>query len=374
MADIDVLGGVIYMYTNKVNGKKYVGQTWHEARRRGEHDTSSRSITEGFTFQKALKKYGYDVFDYNILHSHVYDQKTLDDLEVKEIREQGARTPNGYNETDGGRGGRLSPDSIAKLSKSLRDKLGKPVRCIETGEEFSCIVEAADKYDLHAGSLGRCCRGYVSICGGRHWEYIIPGVAPTKLEDCKVFGIYRPVYCVEDQLFFNNASDAAKAVDGDVSCILDCCNGDVITYRMKHWVYHIPGRHLPKIEDLEIGRHKPVYCVETQEIFPNAVEASKRFSKYASSITDCCKGKNNTAFGLHWRYYIPGEPMITLKDPSLKKATKTKVICIETNKKYNSITEAVRDMPFCTNQGISACCAGIQEIHRNYHWKYCEEQ
>lgn len=66
--------GVIYCYTNMINGKKYIGQTIEEERRRKEH----KSLRYSSYFHEAVKKYGWDNFKYEILYRKNYlDEETL---------------------------------------------------------------------------------------------------------------------------------------------------------------------------------------------------------------------------------------------------------------------------------------------------------
>ena len=53
--------------------------------------------------------------------------------------------------------------SIAKFTK---------VRCVTTGETFSSIKEAVDKYNLYHANIVSCCNGRRKTCGGMEWEYI----------------------------------------------------------------------------------------------------------------------------------------------------------------------------------------------------------
>ena len=53
---------------------------------------------------------------------------------------------------------------------------------------------------------------------------------------------------------------------------------------------------------LRIPSQKPVVCVENNEVYHSAREASKRCGVDSSSITKCCKGTRQTTGGLHWRY------------------------------------------------------------------------
>ena len=48
----------------------------------------------------------------------------------------------------------------------------KPVRCIETGEVYKCIKDAANAVGITGGSIGACLAGKSKTCGGYHWECI----------------------------------------------------------------------------------------------------------------------------------------------------------------------------------------------------------
>lgn len=58
-------------------------------------------------------------------------------------------------------------------TRNYKDKLkqGKKVLCIETGEEFLSIREAAKQYNIDRSDLSKCCRGIKRIVGGYHWEF-----------------------------------------------------------------------------------------------------------------------------------------------------------------------------------------------------------
>ena len=62
--------GVIYKYTNKINGKVYIGQTVHENLRRNEHKCHSKTrLHTQSAFYNAIDKYGWDNFGYSILET-----------------------------------------------------------------------------------------------------------------------------------------------------------------------------------------------------------------------------------------------------------------------------------------------------------------
>lgn len=126
--------GIIYCYTNNINGKRYIGQTVDEKSRRSAFRTKAlycTSLKNGgklSKFDAARKKYGLDAFTYTILcEIEDSDEKLLhsrlDDLETYYIKKYDT-FHNGYNSTDGGFSGKLSEESRTKISESLK---GRPM-------------------------------------------------------------------------------------------------------------------------------------------------------------------------------------------------------------------------------------------------------
>ena len=95
--------GCVYIARNKVNGKGYVGKTSRTMKYRiGVHKACAVRDSHTY-FHNALRKYGFDAFDWKVLFSDV-DEDDLNPVEITAIRLLGTRTLNGYNLTDGGDG------------------------------------------------------------------------------------------------------------------------------------------------------------------------------------------------------------------------------------------------------------------------------
>ena len=107
-----------------------------------------------------------------------------------------------------------------------------------------------------------------------------------------------------------------------------------------------------------------ILCVETNEIFDSANEVEKKKNFSAKYIRTSCNDKN-TAYGYHWKYIKPKK-----RKKSKNKNSKI-VLCIETNEKYLSITEAQRK----TNiKHIRDACIGKRKSAGKLHWKFIEEE
>jgi group I intron endonuclease len=128
--------GIIYCYTNKVNGKCYVGQTINPVRRKAEHlrRAFSGNYTENNKFYNALRKYGIDGFIYDVLET--CDESDLDELETKWIKEMNS-LQSGYNSKEGGksRRGFKHTEKTKKLLSSLNKGENNPNYGTKASEE-----------------------------------------------------------------------------------------------------------------------------------------------------------------------------------------------------------------------------------------------
>ncbi len=105
----------IYLRTNLVNGKQYVGQTINFEKR--ENAWLYKKRYAGEAINNARKKYGTENFKAEILRE-CETQDELNKWEMYYIDKLNTVSPNGYNLTDGG-GGRVH----SKISEETRQKM-----------------------------------------------------------------------------------------------------------------------------------------------------------------------------------------------------------------------------------------------------------
>lgn len=115
--------GIIYSYTNVVNGKMYIGQTTRPNVRHKQHIQAALNDLDNTVFHKAIRKYGMKSFLYRVekiivCNSYNLYRKQIDFYEKYFIKEYDSRK-NGYNMTDGG--GRVW-DNGFKKGKSLSEE------------------------------------------------------------------------------------------------------------------------------------------------------------------------------------------------------------------------------------------------------------
>jgi len=133
--------GCIYLATNKVNGKQYVGKTVRSlCARRLSHVVRAKkgSMT---AFHRALLKHGIDAFDWEVLIEEDVE-RLLNRWERFYIKRFGTKSPHGYNLTDGGEG--MSGYVHSKESKT---KIG--------AAQLGKIVSLETRAKIHFANLGR---------------------------------------------------------------------------------------------------------------------------------------------------------------------------------------------------------------------------
>lgn len=103
----------IYLVTNTVSGKQYVGQTTVVTNKKG----------HGLALDKAYTKYGLNAFLYEKICSNINNRNTLNYLERFWIKAFNTLTPNGYNIEEGGSDKGVVPESTRE--KLRKFNLGK---------------------------------------------------------------------------------------------------------------------------------------------------------------------------------------------------------------------------------------------------------
>lgn len=127
--------GIIYCYTNKNTGKKYIGQTIHPDQRKATH--KSKALTEGsdYYFHRSIRKHGWDNFDYEVLEDNVED---LNDRENHYINMYDTLWPNGYNQCPAAA---LNKTAIEKMKETKRKQFTAMTE-EERRSRVECMVQA----------------------------------------------------------------------------------------------------------------------------------------------------------------------------------------------------------------------------------------
>jgi hypothetical protein len=105
-----MINGHIYLVTNTINGKKYIGQTI----------VQKNKIGHGLAINRAYKQYGKRNFIYEILVSNINNKNLLNYLEKFWIQAFSTLVPNGYNIEKGGSGHSNHRKGLPAWNKGLK--------------------------------------------------------------------------------------------------------------------------------------------------------------------------------------------------------------------------------------------------------------
>ncbi len=244
---------IVYVHTNKINGKRYVGITSQLPNQRWRNGKGYKHCV---FFNRAIEKYGWDEFQHDVVATGLSEEEAKR-IEIELIDKWQTRNPDfGYNISIGGDVNSLSPEGRKRLSERMKGKnnpcygkiyteeerariseqnrgernhnygrkhtdeerkkisqaitgrhlseehkrkiseynkgryvgrprpdgSGRPVKkvlCVETGEIFDSIADAARAKGLYniKTCISRVCKGLASVCGGYHWEYVQSSVS-----------------------------------------------------------------------------------------------------------------------------------------------------------------------------------------------------
>lgn len=285
------MNGTVYVYTNKINGKQYVGQTWKPKERKAQHTLAAKKGTEPSPFHNALNKYGVEGFSYMVVKEGITSQAEMDKIEEEAICEFNTLRPNGYNIMTGGASGR--PDDEMRRQMGKR-KCVRPVICIETGKIYGNSKEAEEDTGILFSDITRAARGVVKVVGGFHWAYWHEGFIPEERHFSPSGNTGKRVVCVETEEIFPSIAEAAKSVGKDnPSSICACLKGRSNYAHGYRWMFYEeyvknpPDKDsLPSVQG--IGKYKPVICVETGKVYANCPAAERETGISVYRIRDAC--------------------------------------------------------------------------------------
>lgn len=135
----------VYVHTNKINGKKYVGQTCTKPEKRWR---KGEGYKESSYFYHAIQKYGWDNFYHEIVASNL-TQEEADNFERLLIKKLDTTNPTkGYNLQDGGAHGK--PSEMSRINiKNAAIKRGQNPEYRKKQSESHIGLQAGEKNGMY---------------------------------------------------------------------------------------------------------------------------------------------------------------------------------------------------------------------------------
>lgn len=171
--------GIIYCFTNNINGKKYIGQSISKGNARYNNHKSSYKNPDDCEYEsplhRAFRKHGFENFTYEILAQDIESIDLLNQLEIQYIQQYNCQIPNGYNIEPGGKNcakpktiehrkkeiwaqAKLTEEEVIELRKSYQRK-----------ESPTKIYKEKYENIMHYNS-------FLNIWSGRRYALIMPEV------------------------------------------------------------------------------------------------------------------------------------------------------------------------------------------------------
>ena len=168
----DMIG--IYKYTNKINGNVYIGQSIDIQQRQYNHKYSAfNESTKDYNsqFHQAIRKYGIDNFDFEIVAEvtkEEYSRAFLNELERFFIKYYDSYH-NGYNATEGG-------DDKVGNSVHIGEANGKALLSEEDviyiRECYNAHIPFRKIYEEYTHKISK--RGLQNVWWFKTWKHILP--------------------------------------------------------------------------------------------------------------------------------------------------------------------------------------------------------
>lgn len=224
--------GYVYLTTNLVNGKQYVGQHLHD-------DFDVKYKGSGHYIKKAFDKYGWDNFDCKVI-CWCATQTQLNEAEDNYIKLLDTMVPNGYNLKGGGANGRFSDEARKNCSEAhkgfkhteeSRQKMSEVqkghITSTETREKIASTLKGKEFTNERKKKIS------VSLLGNTPWNKGKIGIyteeSLQKMSKAKINNpdISKKVYQYrKDGTFVREYLSASEAMRiTDIGHIIECCNG-----------------------------------------------------------------------------------------------------------------------------------------------------
>ena len=253
--------GTIYLITNKINKKCYVGQTIKtpEYRWRQHIKCSKYEKVKHLPLYRAFRKYGVENFTFEVIVQNV-PSDLLNDLETNCIEAYDGTK--GYNILKIGnstRGFKFSKETLLHLSNVRKGKepinkgkkfpelsgknspRSKAVACLNDGLEYESAAAAASYYNLDNSSVIAVCKGKRLTTGSLKFSYIVDGVYTTNnrvsYRDGSANVNAKSVVCLTNSTEYGSISEAAKALGLKASSISMVCKqqrNSLFGYKFKY--------------------------------------------------------------------------------------------------------------------------------------------
>jgi len=374
------------------NGKRYVGITSKTVNQRW----CNGQGYVGQPFYNAIKKYGWNNIEHKILATGL----SKEDAEIAEIKciKKWKTTDRlyGYNTTRGGNTGgailmktdkarkemsdlirnKLKTDPVyAENWKNAVDKKKIQIRCVETGDVFQSIANAAAKFEVQRKSIGETLRGSADKVHGYSFEYVDDPDrnerAKTRREERKKnrnevtnettehhrrkYGC--PILCLNNSAVYTCVGEAATALNLKKESVGDVVRGKADTIKGYRFEY------VNEEKRKKAQHERVVRKVLSEWSKKDAIDKLRGIKRKPMSEETRRKMSENSAHR-KWR----DDEKKHLQNLS---KTKKRVYCVELDTIFPSANAAAKELGLYQSN-ISFCCTGRLKTTGKMHFRFVD--
>lgn len=242
----------------------------------------------------------------------------------------------------------------------------RPVICVETGQTFDSLKDAAAAIGVKSSSNFIAAIKENRTLGGYHWRYAdleAPVGTPSDQSHPK------PVVCYETGEVFESLAAAGRSVGVKANTVASAIRkaGTAGGY---HWYFE--GQEKPSAEDLKRpsqSQTRAVMCWETGEAFPSVRDAAEAVGINSSTAIRFAIKNKTMSGGFHWRY--ADEPKPFASDFKQPRPAPRAVVCIETGKVYPSAKAVAEAIGLKSEAGIYTAIRK-KTTSGKLHWKWAD--
>ena len=322
LSELPICG--IYQVTNKINGKKYIGQSIDIERRWSQHRYGKGNII----LRNAINKYGLDNFEFEILEkingeskSKVELTELLTEVEQKWFDlEEPYLKENGYNIQTTSKPN-LTPnrgDHFGELISKIKinnNHCGKPVCQYDLMGKFikkwKSAAAVERKLGFHSENISACCLGKQNVSNGFIWRFENEPLTEDDInmanQSLRLSEVRQ--YDLKGNLLntFENASIASEKNELCIKYIREACGGRMKTFNRFIWKWKneplVLSEHITN-KNRQINQYD-LYkkLITTWDNVYIAID-NLNYSKHAAKpIYQVCDGIKPNYLGFIWRWY-----------------------------------------------------------------------
>ncbi|MCM3347423.1 NUMOD1 domain-containing DNA-binding protein [Cytobacillus kochii] len=368
----------LYIITNVINGKKYIGLTNNIARRWYEHRVSQKDSLIG----RAIGKYGEDNFLFEVLGTFVSKEEVSNaEIEAIKANQSHISTGLGYNVSRGGETGSYVQQ--------------KPVWVYSTDGEFvaryESVSECARKIGAENSNVSICARGIINVCKGfcifyqeqsKDWfkgkMFGSDAKREANKDSMKTVWVYTKDGLLIDK--YDSIHECAERLGIEISAVSQCVNQKMLSFndmcffaveQSKDWFINRKFGQDTFMKDVWVYTKKGDFVAT----YPSLKECSKELGFKSSRISSCLTGEKNSYKGHLFFYEKPTNEELLKKRTA--KGVQREISGIDKVSgeliEFKCMKDANDYFGKPVSKHIVSCCNGNRKSAYGYYWCYKED-